>query len=359
MHNIVISLDAMGGAHAPLSVVRAAALAMKSCPNIYYNIHGVEDIVLPIIAKDADLVDSGRYSFFHSSSVVLDSDQPTKALRSGVASSMRKAINDVKDGVAAACVSAGNTGAYMVISKIVLGMLPGISRPAMIGVIPNRAGGSVLLDMGANIDCTAENLAQFAEMGSAYAKIVLGKNSPTIGILNVGSEEVKGLKIHKEVFEILRQSDLNFRGYVEGFDIASGTVDVIVTDGFSGNLVLKASEGVAKMCIDYLSIALKRNLITKLGALLVRPSIKKQFSIIDPKNATGAMLIGLNGIAVKAHGNSSAYTFANAIRQAYNLAKFKINEDIAAIILRQHDTSNAAQENLVQKIKKHLSFLTN
>jgi len=245
----------------------------------------------------------------------------------------------------------------MVMAKMALGMLADISRPAIVGVMPNRTGGSVLLDMGANTECDEFNLFQFALMGASYAKICLQRPNPSIGLLNVGSEEIKGTELQKRTYRLLRDSNLNFKGCVEGFDLAQGTVDVVVTDGFSGNLVLKAAEGTAKLCVEYMRCALKSNWISRIGALLVHRAIKKQFAKIDPREVNGAMFAGINGIVVKSHGNAEGKAFASAIKLAYELAKRRINEDIVEELRILHGgSSSGLQPKLVDRLKKTLGM---
>jgi len=245
---------------------------------------------------------------------------------------MRLAINAVKDGDADVAVSAGNTGALMAIAKIVLRPLPSIERPAIVTSIPNQKNsGTVLLDMGANVECDSDVLYQFAIMGHAFAKIALKIKNPKIGLLNIGSEDVKGNDAVRSAAALLKESELkdNFYGYVEGNDITNGTVDVVVTDGFTGNVSLKVIEGTAKMVSEVLRSAFSSSFISKLGYLLARPAIIKARKKMDPRLHNGAMLVGLNGVVVKSHGGTDAIGFANAISVAISLVKDKINEKIS------------------------------
>jgi glycerol-3-phosphate acyltransferase PlsX len=243
---------------------------------------------------------------------------------------MRLAIDAVKSGEAAALISAGNTGALMAMATVVLRTLPGIDRPAIAASLPTERSQTVLLDLGANIDCSADNLVQFAVMGEVYARAELGLAQPSIGILNVGAEVLKGNDAVKEASTILQSSDLpiSFYGFVEGDDIAKGTVDVIVTDGFTGNVALKTAEGAVAMFIHHLRGALTSSLITKIGTLLVRPALNIVRNKFDPRRYNGAMLVGLNGICIKSHGGTDALGFSNAVNVAVNLVRRDFNEVI-------------------------------
>jgi glycerol-3-phosphate acyltransferase PlsX len=246
---------------------------------------------------------------------------------------MRMAIDSVKAKESDGIVSSGNTGALMAISKIVLRPLSFIDRPAIASYIPNKKNaGTVLLDMGANINCSSEILYQFAIMGISFAKIVLKKENPTIGLLNIGSEDLKGIDSVRDAAELIRGSHMSdsFHGYVEGNDIAEGTVDVVVADGFCGNIALKSIEGTAKLFIDLIKASFKNNIFSKMGYLLSKKSIKKYLSILEPKNHNGAMLVGLNGIVVKSHGSADAESFCNAIKVAYFLVKEDVNNKITS-----------------------------
>jgi glycerol-3-phosphate acyltransferase PlsX len=243
---------------------------------------------------------------------------------------MRLAINAVANGEADGIVSAGNTGALMAMAKFVLKTLPGIDRPAIAASLPTQRGETVMLDLGANVICTANHLVQFAVMGEVFARNVLGKAEPSIGILNIGVEGVKGNEAVKKAAAILQESSLpiRFYGFVEGDDIGAGTVDIIVTDGFTGNVALKTIEGTAKMYTFFLKQALLDSLPARFGALLARPALTKLRAHLDPRRYNGAMLLGLNGICVKSHGGTDAFGFANAIRVAVQLITEGVNEDI-------------------------------
>ena len=327
---ITIALDCMGGDNAPLSVINGAAIAAKENKKIHFLFYGDEQIIWPLIEKKSSLIN--RYDIFHTSEIITSDDKPSIALRRGRNSSMRLAIDAVKNNKAQAIVSAGNTGALMLISKIVLRVLPGIDRPAIISRVPNQQGKTtILLDMGANVECDSDVLYQFACMGSAFAKVVLKIKKPSIGLLNVGSEDLKGKDSVRSAAEIIKESELaeDFYGFVEGDDITKGTVDVVVTDGFTGNITLKAIEGTAKMISQMLKNAFTSSILTKIAYILSAKSFANMKKKVDPRLHNGAMFVGLNGIVVKSHGNADKVSFANAIRVAISLAEDKINDKIS------------------------------
>ena len=247
--------------------------------------------------------------------------KPSHVLRQGRNTSMRLAIDAVKDGRASAAVSAGNTGALMALAKFVLKTLPGIERPAIASLMPTRRSETVVLDLGANTECDADNLVQFAVMGEVFARAVLGIAKPTVGLLNIGTEDVKGNDTLRDAAAALRSSPLaiEFRGFVEGTDLASGKVDVVVTDGFTGNVALKAAEGAVGLYAQFLREAFKSSLLSKLGYLLAKPALELLRRRLDPRRYNGAMFLGLNGIVVKSHGGTDAVGFANAIGVAADL----------------------------------------
>jgi len=243
-------------------------------------------------------------------------EPPSRALRYKRDSSMRVAINQVKEGSASACVSAGNTGALMAIARFVLRTLPGVERPAIISSLPTIKGHTHMLDLGANVDSSADHLFQFAVMGSVLTSAVDNIERPTVGLLNVGEEEIKGNERVKEAARMFENSDLNYAGFVEGDDIYKGTVDVVVCDGFVGNVALKTSEGVARMISAFLKEEFTRSLLTKMAAVLARPVLQALRNRIDPRRYNGASFIGLQGIVIKSHGSADRFSFANAIREA-------------------------------------------
>lgn len=331
-----ISLDAMGGAGAPEVVIEGAEIALRSYPDVRFLLFGDESKLRPLVARFPVL--SRRATLQHTDEVVRDDEKPSVALRKCKGSSMRLAINAVKENQAQAVVSSGNTGALMAMSKIVLRTLPGINRPAIASLIPTIRGESLLLDMGANVECDAQDLFRFAVMGDAFIRAVLGKHQPTIGILNVGSEDMKGHEEVRAAARLLRETGLplDFHGFVEGDDIGKGTVDVVVTDGFTGNVALKTAEGIAHMMTYHLKDSLKRSLASKLGYLLVKPALNHFKRKLDPRQHNGAMFLGLDGIAVKSHGSTDAVGFANAIGVAVELVTYDINRRITEEIRQSH-----------------------
>jgi len=334
--SLSIALDAMGGDRAPEMVVKGANIARQRFPNVSFIFFGDEQRIKPLLARYRALSKVAR--IVHTDKIVAGDDKPSVALRAGRNSSMRLAIDAVQAGEAAGVVSAGNTGALMAMAKFVLKTLPGIDRPAIASFFPTLRGESVLLDLGANLSCDADNLVQFAVMGNVFARTVLGILKPTIGLLNVGSEEVKGHEAVREAASMLRATALpvDFRGFVEGDDIARGTVDVIVTDGFTGNVALKTLEGTAKLYAEFLRRSFKSSMVASLGYLLARPALNALRVRTDPRRYNGAIFLGLNGVAVKSHGGTDALGFANAIGVAVDMVTQKslekIREDFARFV---------------------------
>lgn len=332
---IVIALDAMGGDSAPDMVVGGAALASRRLPQVHYLLFGDSARLEPLVAKHPGL--SGRVEIRHADQVIKDDDKPSAALRSARDSSMRKAIDAVKDGSAAAAVSAGNTGALMAISKIILKTLNGIDRPAIVTALPTAKGSCCILDLGANVQCSAENLVQFAVMGEVFARTVMGVDKPTIGLINIGIEEIKGNEAVREAAAILRETTLpiEFVGFIEGNDVAAGKVDVAVTDGFTGNVALKFAEGTAKLISGFLRESFRTTWRARMGYLLARPALALLRERTDPRHYNGAILGGLNGIVVKSHGGADALGFANAIAVAVDMATHgfieKMREDFESL----------------------------
>ena len=312
---ITLAIDAMGGDHGPQVIIPAALLALASEPDLSIILVGLTaDIESELKALKA--ITGPRLRIHHASELVGMDESPQGALKNKKDSSMRVAINLVKTGVANACVSAGNTGALMATARFVLKTLPGIDRPAIAGVFPSRKGKTYILDLGANADCTAEQLLQFAVMGSTLVSCVEHKENPSVGLLNIGSEEIKGNEVVKRTGELLRASHLNFYGNVEGNDIFKGTTDVVVCDGFVGNIALKASEGLAQMMGRFLAEEFKRNWLTKLMALISMPVLKTFKKRLDPRRYNGASFLGLRGIVVKSHGGADSFSFLQAIHTA-------------------------------------------
>src|SRR3954454_2133813 len=286
----------MGGDRAPAMVLRGAEIALERHPGARFLLFGNEAQIAPLLAKLPRL--AAAASVHHTDEAVLGDAKPSIALRAGRRSSMRLAIDAVADGRADCVVSAGNTGALMAMAKIVLKTLPGIDRPAIAGLFPTTRGESVMLDLGANIECDAENLVQFAVMGNAFARIVLGLPQPVVGLLNVGSEDMKGSAAIRGAHSRLREgvTPIRFHGFVEGDDIAAGTVDIFVTDGFTGNVALKAIEGVAKLFAESVRASFRHSMPARIGYVFARSSLKKLGTRLDPRRYNGAMFLGLTGI---------------------------------------------------------------
>lgn len=325
--SITIALDAMGGDNAPGSVVEGAALALRKLPELRFQFYGDNTCILPLLEAHERL--KACSEVIHTDDVVSADAKPSIALRQGSKSSMRLAIDAVKYGRAEGVISAGNTGALMAMSKLVLRMLPNINRPAIATVLPTLKTPCVMLDLGANIDCDARTLCQFAVMGDAFARAVLGVASPAIGLLNVGEEEIKGHEALRNAYQTLRNTEnLNFYGFVEGTDIGRGCVDVVVTDGFTGNIALKTMEGTAHFITSSLKQAFKGSWRGRLGYMLAASALAPFRQKMDPRQHNGGVFLGLNGITVKSHGNADAEAFAHAIGVTYELIAHDVNGKI-------------------------------
>lgn len=320
-----IAIDAMGGDFGPQVTIPASLKCLKANPDLKVIMVGNETILNELLLEDFDKF-KDRLLVKHASQQVEMDEKPQSALRSKKDSSMRVAINLVRDGEADACVSAGNTGALMAIARFVLKMIPGIDRPAILSALPSTFGHSHILDLGANVDCTAEHLYQFAIMGEEVVKAVEHIDSPKIGLLNIGEEDMKGNEQVKSAAKLLEASSLNYIGYVEGNSINAGSVkvDLIVTDGFVGNVALKSIEGAAKMIGSKLKDAFSRNIFTKLAGLIVYPVLKMFKESIDPRMYNGASFIGLRGLVVKSHGGADELAFEMAI----HLAEVEIEQNL-------------------------------
>ncbi|MFT5811470.1 MAG: glycerol-3-phosphate acyltransferase PlsX [Rubritalea sp.] len=315
MKQKIIAVDAMGGDHGPIVTVPAAKIALDEIPGIQLVLVG-DSALLTEALKTNGLEDDSRISIQHASEVVGMDEAPAQALKKKKDSSMRVAINLVKEHKVQACVSAGNTGALMATSKFVLKTIKGISRPAICGMLPAITGQTYMLDLGANVECTPENLLEFAVMGAVLAQSVEGIDNPTVGLLNIGSEEMKGSDRIKMASQMIAATNLNYRGFVEGDDIYKGTVNVVVADGFVGNVSLKTGEGLASLVKHVLQTEFRRNLFTKLLGLIALPVLNAIKNTLDPGQYNGASLLGLNGIVVKSHGGANTKSFSNAIKIA-------------------------------------------
>lgn len=316
---VTIALDAMGGDHGPEVVVPAALEVLKRHDDVRLILVGDEAVVRDHLDRRGAKPDA-RLTVHHASQTVGMDEPPSQALRLKKDSSMRVAINLVKEGVADACVSAGNTGALMATARYVLKTLPGVDRPAITFALPGRGGYTRLLDLGANIDCTAEHLFQFAVMGAVLAEAVDNRPNPRVALLNIGHEEIKGNEQIKQAAQMLAASKLNYVGFVEGDGIFKGKADVIVCDGFVGNVALKSIEGVASIIVEFAREEFGRNIFTKtagaLAGLIALPVLRRLKRRIDPRQYNGGSLLGLRGIVLKSHGSADAFQFARAIDAA-------------------------------------------
>jgi glycerol-3-phosphate acyltransferase PlsX len=327
-----IALDVMGGDHGPDVVLPGAEMALTRHPDISYLLFGDAMRINEILARHPRLAAASRV--VHTDVVVQMDDKPSQALRRGRrVSSMWKAIDAVHVGEADCAVSAGNTGALMAMAKVNLKTMAGISRPAIACLWPTSKGESVVLDVGASIGATAQHLVDMAVMGAAMARIVFDIERPTVGLLNVGVEEIKGVEEVKDAAAALREADhpgLSYKGFVEGDDIGRGTVDVVVTEGFSGNIALKTAEGTAKQVADYLRGAINRSWMAKLGYLLARGAFQALREKLDPRKSNGGVFLGLNGVVIKSHGGTDAEGFASAVDIGYDMVRYRLLSRIEA-----------------------------
>jgi glycerol-3-phosphate acyltransferase PlsX len=330
----VISIDAMGGDRGPAAVVAGLALSAAELPDARFILHGDQAQLAPLLDRTPAL--KGRVDLRHADRVVTMEDKPSQVMRHGQGTSMFSTIDAVKNGEATVAVSCGNTGALMAVSMLRLRKLPGVNRPAIACYWPSRnpSGFNVMLDVGADIKAEAADLLQFAAMGTSYARNSLNIPRPRVGLLNVGTEEHKGRAELHEAFAQMSAAahagDFEFVGFVEGSDIPSDRVDVIVTDGFTGNVALKTGEGTAKLISTFLREALTSTLFAKLGALLAMKSLRRLQAQTDPRRANGGVFLGLNGTVVKSHGSADATGIAAALRLAHQLARADLTNRIAA-----------------------------
>lgn len=328
--SLCLAIDAMGGDQGPAVVVQGLDLVLKNTnEDLHFYLYGDRSSIeahldaAPRVKKCTTVV--------HSDIIVTNHTKPTSAVRSGRKSNLGMAITAVCDGTARAVVSAGNTGAYMALSKVIMKTLDGINRPAIPAIMPttHRHGRTIVLDLGANVECSALNLVQFALMGEAFASSVFAIDKPTVGLLNVGSEEMKGHAIVQEAFQELKNiSNINFHGFVEGNDIMSGTTDVVVTDGFSGNIALKAIEGTTRFVRDLFKSSMSMTWRGKLGYLIAKPAFARIQSISDARQYNGAVFLGLRHIAVKSHGGADAFAFSKAVEVAIKMANNNFIENV-------------------------------
>lgn len=326
----ILALDAMGGDRGAEVVVAAALDELEAEPNLELILVGPEDeLARQIASRTGSSKPHPRLHIHHAPEVVTMADSPISALRNKKQSSMRLAIDLVRDGRAQACVSAGNTGALMVTAKFVLKTIQGIDRPAICAPVPTRSGHTLMLDLGANSACTADHLFEFAIMGAALASAVYGVQEPSIGLLNIGTEEIKGNEVIKRAHERLTSSTLNYQGFIEGGDISRGQLDVIVADGFAGNVALKTMEGTAQLIAQFVKEEFRRSFLTRTAALVAMPVIRSLSRRLDPRQYNGASFLGINGIVIKSHGNADTLGFRYAIRRAFTEVQNRVPDKIS------------------------------
>ncbi|WP_295558005.1 phosphate acyltransferase PlsX [uncultured Hyphomicrobium sp.] len=325
-----LALDAMGGDHGPEVVIPGAALSLERHPALSFIFVGDEVRIAPILAGHPAL--AARSRVVHTTQVVAMHEKPSQALRRGKGSSMWLALEAVQKGEAHAAVSAGNTGALMAMAKLILRPMKGIERPAIAALWPTITAECIVLDVGANIGATARQLSEFALMGAAMARALFHVEQPTVGLLNVGVEDVKGAEEVKEANALLKGAELplDYRGFIEGNEIGQGKVDVVVVEGFAGNIALKTAEGTAKQIGMYLKDAMMRTWLSRLGALLARGGFKVLKEKMDPRRVNGGTFLGLNGIAVKSHGGTDALGFASAVDLGYEMSESGLLERLAS-----------------------------
>ena len=329
-----IAIDAMGGDIGPAVIIAGMARARRKDRSLKFELYGNEKLIKPELAKHQPLVDAT--TIHHTTDAIEASEKPSQAIRRAKSTSMGMAINAVKEGIADAALSGGNTGALMAMAKLALRTMPGIDRPALAALLPTLGTTDcVMLDLGANTECDAQNLVQFAVMGSAYSRTVLGISKPRVKLLNIGTEELKGTGELKEAAGLLREADylpLRFEGFTEGDRLSRGDIDVVVTDGFSGNIALKTAEGTARFVTDLLRRAFTSSFRSKAGFALSRPALNLLKTHLDPNNHKGAVFLGLNGLVVKSHGGANYKGVANAIGVAASMVRNditrKIGEDL-------------------------------
>jgi len=325
-----IAVDGMGGDGGPSVVVEALRLALQRLPDLTFLLFGDKKVLEPLVSGSKVL--SENVTLCHAAEVVLPDMSPVEALRTLKQSSMRLALEAVKEGQADAAVSAGNTGAYLALAKFVLKTISGVARPAIISTLPTQKGECVFLDLGGNLECQATHLIDFALMGHVFARRMLFRNNPRVGLLNVGSESVKGLPRLKSAAQVLEKILPDFYGFVEGHDLTRGVVDVVVTDGFSGNIALKTGEGVFDLIMHALRRCFSYSWRNRLAYFFAKPVLKTLKLQLDPRRYNGALWIGLEGVAVKSHGHADALGFSYAVEMAADSVRFELDREIAEVI---------------------------
>lgn len=326
-----IALDAMGGDNAPVETIKGAVMALEEIEGLELVLVGKKEIVEEELGKHK--VDRERVEVVDARETILMTDEPVSAVKTKKDSSMNRTLELVKEGKVDASVSAGNTGALIAASQLKLKRIKGVLRPAIATMFPNKKGNMLMLDVGATADCKPEYLNQYAMMGSKYVELLMRKKNPTVGLLNIGTEEGKGNEITREAYELLKNNKrINFKGNIESTDMLNGDTDVVVTDGFTGNMVLKTSEGIAKFMLSSVKEEINKSFMAKLGALILKPSLKHIVTKMDSSEYGGAIFLGLNGLSIKAHGNSDATAIKNAIKVANRFAEMKFIDELKNII---------------------------
>ncbi len=345
---VVLALDGMGGDNAPEVVVNGADIARERYPGSSFLLFGDPARLKPLVDRRKGLAQA--LEIVPAEDVVSADDKPSFALRRRRQSSMWLAVDAAAQGRADTVVSAGNTGALLAISMVAMRMLEGAHRPALASFMPTSRGETVMLDLGANLECDADNLAQFAVMGSVFARVLLGISEPTVGLLNVGSEELKGHEELRQAAMMLRRegSPVSFHGFVEGNDIGAGKVDVVVTDGFTGNVALKTIEGTAKLYTSYVREAFRTSTFAKIGALFASGALVKMVKRVDPRRYNGGVFVGLDGVCVKSHGGTDALGFAYAIGMAIDMVRYDYKSKLVEGLARLHAMPSTAEAPVLQ-----------
>ena len=326
-----IALDAMGGDNAPLETIKGAVAALEEVSELELVLVGKKEVIEAELSKYK--YNKEKIEIVDAREIIEMTDEPVVAVKSKKDSSMNRTLELVKDGTVSASVSAGNNGALITASQLKLKRIKGVLRPAIATMFPNKKGHMLMLDVGATADCKPEFLNQYAMMGSKYMEILLGRKNSKVGLLNIGTEEGKGNEVTREAYNLLKENkSINFVGNVESTEVMNGNIDVVVTDGFTGNMVLKTAEGIGKFILDVIKTEVSKSFIYKLGALLLMPALKVVKSKMDSSEYGGAIFLGLNGISIKAHGNSDAVAIKNAIKVAEKFAKLNFVEEMKKVI---------------------------
>ena len=326
-----IALDAMGGDNAPLETIKGAVAALEEVSELELVLVGKKEVIEAELSKYK--YNKEKIEIVDAREIIEMTDEPVVAVKSKKDSSMNRTLELVKDETVNASVSAGNTGALITASQLKLKRIKGVLRPAIATMFPNKKGHMLMLDVGATADCKPEFLNQYAMMGSKYMEILLGRKNSKVGLLNIGTEEGKGNEVTREAYNLLKENkSINFVGNVESTEVMNGNIDVVVTDGFTGNMVLKTAEGIGKFILDVIKTEVSKSFIYKLGALLLMPALKVVKSKMDSSEYGGAIFLGLNGISIKAHGNSDAVAIKNAIKVAEKFAKLNFVEEMKKVI---------------------------